>query len=73
MPSLKLVNDQQPTAELRPSTMKQTDEEDLMPYDVLNKIERYMIRDKMSLDDIIQFVSNDFPAISSEKGRKIRP
>jgi len=36
IPALKAVNDQQPTAELRPADQKQTDEDDLMPYEVLD-------------------------------------
>ena len=36
----------QPTAELRPPTAGQTDEDDLMPYRVLDAIERAAIRDK---------------------------
>lgn len=47
IPELKAVNDQQPTAELRPPADKQTDEDDLMPYEVLDLIERLAIRDKM--------------------------
>lgn len=43
--SLKAINDQQPTAELRPSESHQTDEEDLMPYWLLNRIETASIRD----------------------------
>jgi NAD+ synthase (glutamine-hydrolysing) len=46
IPELHFVNDQQPTAELRPSEYKQTDEDDLMPYDVLDAIEEGAIRDK---------------------------
>jgi len=44
--ALHLINAQQPTAELRPAEGKQTDEEDLMPYAVLDEIESYAIRDK---------------------------
>lgn len=44
---LASVNAQQPTAELRPSSENQTDEDDLMPYEVLDKIERWAIRDKL--------------------------
>jgi len=44
--ALKVVNDQAPTAELRPATSKQTDEDDLMPYEVLDAVERAAIRDK---------------------------
>lgn len=44
---LRAVNSQQPTAELRPLAAKQTDETDLMPYEVLDVIERAAIRDKL--------------------------
>jgi NAD+ synthase (glutamine-hydrolysing) len=46
LPGLHRVNNLQPTAELRPLDRKQTDEADLMPYDVLNEIENVAIRDK---------------------------
>ncbi len=46
IPALAAVNCQQPTAELRPSESGQTDEGDLMPYDLLDAIERAAIRDK---------------------------
>lgn len=45
--SLLLVNEQAPTAELRPLKAKQTDESDLMPYVVLDSIERLAVRDKL--------------------------
>lgn len=45
--ALNSVNAQQPTAELRPPEDKQTDEDDLMPYEILDLIERLAIRDKM--------------------------
>ncbi|MEM6732081.1 MAG: NAD(+) synthase, partial [Myxococcota bacterium] len=44
--ALSAVNAQAPTAELRPSSENQTDEADLMPYDVLDAIEGLAIRDK---------------------------
>jgi NAD+ synthase (glutamine-hydrolysing) len=46
LPALELVTAQAPTAELRPADKHQTDESDLMPYDVLDAIERSAIRDK---------------------------
>ncbi len=46
LPALAAVNVQQPTAELRPPSAEQTDEGDLMPYEVLDAIERMAIRDK---------------------------
>ncbi|MCP4815650.1 MAG: NAD(+) synthase, partial [Planctomycetaceae bacterium] len=48
VPELAAVNEQQPTAELRPPAQGQTDESDLMPYTVLDAIERLAIRDKLS-------------------------
>ncbi len=45
---LRAVNKLQPSAELRPLDKKQVDEDDLMPYDVLNAIEEAAIRDKQS-------------------------
>ncbi len=47
LPAVNAVNRQQPTAELRPAEAEQTDEGDLMPYDVLDVIERAAIRDKL--------------------------
>ncbi len=47
LPELASVNQQQPTAELRPPENEQTDEGDLMPYPVLDQIELLAIRDKM--------------------------
>jgi len=46
VPALAAVNAQQPTAELRPPAAGQTDEADLMPYDVLDVLERFAIRDR---------------------------
>ena len=45
---LAFVNALTPTAELRPKEMNQTDEDDLMPYDVLVAIEKLAIRDRKS-------------------------
>jgi NAD+ synthase (glutamine-hydrolysing) len=48
IPALRVINDQDPTAELRPAAARQTDEADLMPYELLDAIERAAIRDKKS-------------------------
>ncbi|MBQ7814446.1 MAG: hypothetical protein IJ387_08165, partial [Thermoguttaceae bacterium] len=56
-PALSFINDQQPTAELRPG--KQTDEADLMPYIVLNLLERALIRDRLDLDAAISRVRTE--------------
>ena len=60
MPSLNAVNVQQPTAELRPPEQAQTDEKDLMPYDVLDAIEGYAIRDKKTPLECYQLLRADF-------------
>lgn len=45
---LSYVNNLQPSAELRPLEMNQTDEDDLMPYEVIVEIEKLAIRDRKS-------------------------
>ena len=62
IPELSLVNAQAPTAELRPPGAGQTDEADLMPYDVLDVIERAAIRDKRSPREILSQLGAEFPA-----------
>jgi NAD+ synthase (glutamine-hydrolysing) len=44
LPGLAGVNAQQPTAELRPQAMGQTDEADLMPFHILTRIEEVALR-----------------------------
>ncbi|WMN11587.1 NAD(+) synthase [Marivirga salinae] len=46
--SLSYVNSLQPTAELRPENKAQSDETDLMPYPLLQKIEELAIRERFS-------------------------
>jgi NAD+ synthase (glutamine-hydrolysing) len=60
--ALAAVNEQSPTAELRPQGSHQTDEDDLMPYDVLDAIERSAIRDKRSPTEILESLRLDFPS-----------
>ena len=48
IPAVGAINSQAPTAELRPLHQGQTDEDDLMPYPVLDAIEQAAIRDRMS-------------------------
>ena len=47
-PGLREVNALTPTAELRPQERSQTDEKDLMPYDLLVAIERLAIKERRS-------------------------
>jgi NAD+ synthase (glutamine-hydrolysing) len=60
VPALSVVNRLQPTAELRPPAASQTDEADLMPYRVLDAIERAAIRDKMMPVEVFQAVQPVF-------------
>lgn len=59
-PALRAVNVQAPTAELRPSDKHQTDEDDLMPYDLLDSIERSAIRDKKTPVEVFQIMKVAF-------------
>ena len=61
IPALHKVNVQQPTAELRPPAEDQTDEGDLMPYDLLDAIERAHIRDKKSPIEVFRMMRVRFP------------
>jgi NAD+ synthase (glutamine-hydrolysing) len=61
IPALAVINQQAPTAELRPASHKQTDEEDLMPYDVLDAIERAAIRDKQGPLEVFELMKPQFP------------
>src|SRR5205823_4937823 len=54
IPALAAVNHLPPTAELRPHEAKQTDEDDLMPYEILDAIERAAIRDKQTPLEVFQ-------------------
>lgn len=54
IPELSAVTAQAPTAELRPAAQRQTDEADLMPYDLLDAIERAAIRDKQTPVEVFE-------------------
>jgi NAD+ synthase (glutamine-hydrolysing) len=60
IPALAAINHQAPTAELRPADRHQTDEDDLMPYDVLDAIERAAIRDKNSPVEVFELMRSQF-------------
>jgi NAD+ synthase (glutamine-hydrolysing) len=64
IPVLKLINDQQPTAELRPAASKQTDEDDLMPYELLDQVERAAILNKLSPVETARLMQVEFPQYS---------
>jgi NAD+ synthase (glutamine-hydrolysing) len=56
IPALSSITAQVPTAELRPAAAEQTDEGDLMPYDLLDAIEKLAIRDKKAPMEVFQFL-----------------
>ncbi|MFT5617161.1 MAG: NAD+ synthase (glutamine-hydrolyzing) [Arenicella sp.] len=65
--ALNAVNVQQPTAELRPQESKQTDEDDLMPYDLLDAIEEAAIRDKKMPVECFRLMRMKFPHYSEKQ------
>lgn len=67
VPALSYVNSLQPTAELRPADQGQTDEGDLMPYPVLDAIERAAIRDKRAPKDVLILMQERFSQYDKEQ------
>ena len=61
VPELAAVNKLPPTAELRPARYHQTDEQDLMPYDLLDAVERCAIRDKRDPVEVQLLMESQFP------------
>jgi len=59
--ALSQINVQNPTAELRPKDANQTDEDDLMPYQVLDTLERAAIRDKKGPKSALQVIRATYP------------
>jgi len=68
LPEMGLVNNQQPTAELRPKESKQTDEDDLMPYWLLHKIETMVVKNRYVPVEIYQLLKQeaDMPITNNE-------
>ncbi|MEN9020639.1 MAG: NAD(+) synthase [Verrucomicrobiales bacterium] len=67
IPELSVINAQAPTAELRPLEQTQTDEADLMPYPLLDAIERSAIRDKRSPVEVRVEMGERFSQYSGEQ------
>lgn len=63
MPALAAVNRLAPTAELRPAEKSQTDEADLMPYELLDEIEREAIGGKKMPVEIYVLLRRRHPEI----------
>jgi NAD+ synthase (glutamine-hydrolysing) len=58
---LQYVNNLQPTAELRPLERAQTDEKDLMPYPLLNQIERLAFYNRLSPQQVFEKLKGTYP------------
>jgi NAD+ synthase (glutamine-hydrolysing) len=67
IPALACVNALTPTAELRPAAASQTDEDDLMPYDLLDAIERAAIRDRRMPVEVFHLIAAHFPQYSRQQ------
>jgi NAD+ synthase (glutamine-hydrolysing) len=65
--ALSHINVQNPTAELRPQHAKQTDEDDLMPYQVLDTLERAAIRDKKGPKSALQVIRSIYPQYEEDQ------
>ena len=66
-PALRHVNALQPTAELRPLADKQTDERDLMPYVLLNRIERLAFYDRLSPRQVLATLDGEATGFDHEQ------
>lgn len=65
--ALQVVGALPPTAELRPPASHQTDEGDLMPYEILDEIERAAIRDKLMPLEVLQQFEVAHPEITQSQ------
>jgi len=63
LPALRAVVIQASTPEMRPAAAAQTSEGDLMPFDVLDRIERLAIRDKLAPTDVLARMRAESPAL----------
>jgi NAD+ synthase (glutamine-hydrolysing) len=61
IPALHAVTSLRPTAELRPKGAGQNDEDDLMPYPILDAIERMLVHDKLAPVEVLRSLPPLFP------------
>ncbi|TLM93212.1 NAD(+) synthase [Hymenobacter jeollabukensis] len=66
-PGLHRVNNLQPTAELRPLEDMQTDERDLMPYPLLNRIERLAFYERLSPQQVLARLEGELVDADAEQ------
>lgn len=71
IPELELITRQSPTAELKPATYDQTDEGDLMPYEVLSSLEQSFLLNRNSAEqcsaELIRRFSEQYDAATITK------
>ena len=67
--ALRHVNALQPTAELRPLADNQTDERDLMPYPLLNRIERLAFYERLAPAAVLAQLVAETPGLDAEQLR----
>lgn len=65
--ALRHVNALQPTAELRPLADQQTDERDLMPYPLLNRIERLAFYNRLGPATVLQQLDQEATGFDCEQ------
>lgn len=70
LPVLNCVNQQAPTAELRPPEETQEDEKDLMPYPVLDALERFVIGRRLTPVQAFRQLRKDQHGYKAEKLRE---
>jgi NAD+ synthase (glutamine-hydrolysing) len=68
--ALACINRQASTPELRPHEAAQQSEGDLMPFPVLDRIERLAIRDKLPPKRVLPQVAVDFPQYRADDLRR---
>jgi NAD+ synthase (glutamine-hydrolysing) len=61
LPALACVTKQRSTPELRPLASAQQSEGDLMPFPVLDRIERLAIRDKLPPKEVLAYLQAEYP------------
>ena len=60
LPALAFINNQAPTAELRPPGLSQTDEADLMPYEILDRLEECLIARRLTPREAFNRLNESF-------------
>lgn len=64
--ALQQILEEKPTAELSPKEHQQTDETDLMNYELLDAIERLFIKKRLSPKQIFELIQQQNPSIKNE-------